>query len=246
MHHTFFLDETGDHGLSFVDENFPLFLLAGCIVENAALLAFENDIRGLKMEFFKSEDVILHSRDIRKCEGPFQILFDLEIKARFYERLNAIITNTPFTIIGAAVNKKKHIEKYGKSARDPYALSLSFVLERLVFFLNRAHGGSTADIVIEKRGLKEDTQLLSQYTAVYDRGTYFVTEAEMKTRVMNFTFKHKRENIIGLQLADLCAYPLARHVLSVNEPYVPFEVIKGKIYCNAKGETKGYGLKVFP
>jgi hypothetical protein len=246
MPYTFFLDETGDHGLSFVDENFPLFLLAGCIVEDEALLIFENDIRAFKMEFFKSEDVILHSRDIRKCEGPFQILFDLEIKARFYERLNAIITNTPFTIIGAAVNKKKHIEKYGKSARDPYALSLSFVLERFVFFLNRAQRGSTADIIIEKRGQKEDAQLLSQYNAVYDRGTYFVTESEMKTRVMNFTFKHKRENIIGLQLADLCAYPLARHVLSVNEPYVPFEVIKGKIYCNAKGETKGYGLKVFP
>ena len=175
-----------------------------------------------------------------------QILFDLEIKARFYERLNAIIAKTPFTVIGAAVNKKKHIEKYGKSARDPYALSLSFVLERLVFFLNRAQGGGTADIIIEKRGQREDAQLLSQYNAVYDRGTYYVTEAEMKTRVMNFTFKHKRENIIGLQLADLCAYPLARHVLSVNEPYVPFEVIKGKIYCNAKGETRGYGLKVFP
>lgn len=246
MQHTFFLDETGDHGLSFVDENFPLFLLAGCVVQDDALITFENEIHALKMEFFKGEDVILHSRDIRKCEGPFQILFDLEIKARFYERLNAIIANTPFTIIGAAVNKKKHIEKYGKSARDPYALSLSFVLERLVFFLNRAPGGGTADIIIEKRGQKEDAQLLSQYNAVYDRGTYFVTEIEMKTRVMNFTFKHKRENIIGLQLADLCAYPLARHVLSVNEPYVPFEVIKGKIYCNVKGETRGYGLKVFP
>jgi hypothetical protein len=246
MHHTFFLDETGDHGLSFVDEDFPLFLLAGCIVQNEALLIFENEIRDFKMEFFGSVDVVLHSRDIRKCEGPFQILFDLELKARFYERLNDIITRTPFTIIGAAVNKKKHIEKYGKSARDPYALSLSFVLERLVFFLNRAQGGGTSDIIIEKRGKKEDTQLLSQYNVVYDRGTYFVTNTEMKMRVMNFTFKHKRENIIGLQLADLCAYPLARHVLSVNEPYVPFEVIKGKIYCNTKGNTKGYGLKVFP
>lgn len=68
----------------------------------------------------------------------------------------------------------------------------------------------------------------------------------MKHRVTDFSFKHKRENAIGLQLADLCAYPLARHVLNVKEPYAPFEIISGKIYCNAKGETKGYGLKVFP
>lgn len=246
MSHTFFLDETGDHGLSFVDENFPLFLLAGCVIKNTDLAVLEAEIRAFKNEFFKSEDVILHSRDIRKCEGPFQILFDLELKARFYERLNTIIKSTPFTIIGAAVDKKKHIERYGKSARDPYALSLSFVLERLVFFLNKSNGGGSADIIIEKRGLREDTQLLRQYNAIYDRGTYFVSAPEMKNRVTDFSFKHKRENAIGLQLADLCAYPLARHVLNEKEPYAPFEIISGKIYCNAKGETKGYGLKVFP
>lgn len=32
-----FLDETGDHGLSFVDENFPLFLLAGCLFQEEEL-----------------------------------------------------------------------------------------------------------------------------------------------------------------------------------------------------------------
>ena len=31
----FFLDETGDHGLTFIDENFPIFLLAGCLFEDA-------------------------------------------------------------------------------------------------------------------------------------------------------------------------------------------------------------------
>lgn len=52
--------------------------------------------------------------------------------------------------------------------------------------------------------------------------------------------------MIGLQVADLCAYPLARHVLCPQVPYVPFETIKNKIYCSEKGEFEGWGLKQFP
>ena len=36
MNYYCFLDETGDHGLSFVDKNFPLFLLCGCITKEDA------------------------------------------------------------------------------------------------------------------------------------------------------------------------------------------------------------------
>lgn len=56
----------------------------------------------------------------------------------------------------------------------------------------------------------------------------------------------KRENIIGLQVADLCAYPIARHVLNAQEPYIPYQVIANKLYRNNRGKTTGCGLKVFP
>jgi hypothetical protein len=48
------------------------------------------------------------------------------------------------------------------------------------------------------------------------------------------------------EIADLCAYPLARNTLNPEEPYVPFDIIKNKIYTNDKGEYVGWGLKVFP
>ncbi|KKR97374.1 MAG: hypothetical protein UU48_C0017G0010 [Candidatus Uhrbacteria bacterium GW2011_GWF2_41_16] len=34
----FFLDETGNHGLTYVDPNFPLFLLCGCLFNENELL----------------------------------------------------------------------------------------------------------------------------------------------------------------------------------------------------------------
>lgn len=244
MNYHFFLDESGDHGLTTLDPNFPVFVLAGCLLESSDLTKHEEEIRQFKLQFFNSTDVILHSREIRKCEGPFQILFDLDVKKRFYESLNEIVSKTKFKIIGAAVNKEEHIKKYGKGARDPYSISLAFIIERLIFSLDGDNNQVT--ISIEKRGKREDQQLLDQYNIIHDRGTYFVTPDRISQRIADFNFFHKRDNIIGLQTADLCAYPLARHTLNSQEPYIPFKVIENKIYCDKNGKYKGYGLKVFP
>lgn len=239
-----FLDETGDHGLSFVDQNFPLFMLAGCLFSNAELEKIEQEINSFKKEFFGTTEIILHSRSIRKCEGVFQILFNLETKKKFYEELNTILGDAKFIIIGSGVDKDKHIKTYGKIAEDPYTLSLSFVMERLIFCLDKIN--ASIDIKIEKRGKKEDKQLLKEYNTILDRGTYYVNSERLKNKINNFEGFYKKDNIVGLQIADLCAYPLARHILNPKQPYPPFDIIKSKIYCKDKDNFNGYGLKVFP
>lgn len=246
MKYYFFLDETGDHGLTYVDKNFPLFLLCGCLIREDCLKEMEGKVNAFKQRYFKTKDVILHSRDIRKCDGAFQILFDLKLKARFYDDLNLILKDGEYLVIGSAVEKEEHIKRYGKGAADPYALSTSFLLERLVFCLDKMDKNSTIEVLIEERGNKEDHMLLAHFNSIMDRGTYYVSPDRLKRKILRFGFHSKQENIIGLQIADLCAYPLARYVLNPNVPYIPFQVIKEKIYCNEKGEYEGWGLKRFP
>ena len=246
MQYYFFLDETGDHGLSYIDRNFPLFLLCGCLIREDHLKTLEEEISEFKQKYFKTDQVILHSRKIRKCEGAFQILFDLEIKASFYSDLNLILKNGEYIIIGAGIDKEEHIKKYGKSANDPYSLALSFVIERLIFCLDKIASDSTVAILVEERGRKEDQSLLSHFNSIMDMGTYYVSSERLKKRITKFGFHSKRENVTGLQIADLCAYPLARSILSPDEPYIPFNIIRPKIYCNEQGEYDGWGLKVFP
>ena len=246
MKYYLFLDETGDHGLTYIDRNFPLFLLCGLIIEQKALIQLEDEVNSFKEKFFGTKDVILHSRDIRKCEGPFQILFDLSLKEQFYANLNKILSDAQYSLVGSAVNKKRHIKKYGKIASDLYSLSLSFVLERLVFYLDSISVNAKAHIYAEERGKKENNQLVKYFNSVRDMGTYYVTNTRLQNRIEDFRFFNKRDNIVGLQIADLCAYPMARHVLTPSEPYVPFKIIRDKIYCNNKGDYLGWGLKVFP
>ena len=56
------------------------------------------------------------------------------------------------------------------------------------------------------------------------------------------------ENIAGLQIADLVAYPIARKVLDPERQNLSFDVIRAKIR-HKPGEVKrllGYGIKIFP
>lgn len=241
----FFLDETGDHGLGFIDSDFPIFLLAGCLIKQEDYEIFCKQFNELKIKYFGTPDVIMHSRDIRKHNDAFAVLFDLGIKQAFYDDLNAIIQLTPFTIIGSGVDKLKHVKAYGKAARNPYEISLGFVLERLVFYLDELDASGQVEIQIEKRGDREDSSLLNHYNGLYDRGTYYVGANRIQSAVKRFDFVSKRDNINGLQLADLCAYPLARHCLNSEIPNLTFEVIKPKIK-NKKGRYMNYGLKLFP
>lgn len=241
----FFLDETGDHGLGFIDSDFPIFLLAGCLIKESDYGVFNTQFDELKTKYFGTTEIIMHSRDIRKHNDGFAALFNLGIKQAFYEDLNAIIENTPFTIIGAGVDKVKHVKEYGKAARNPYEISLGFVLERLIFYLDEVDDVATVDIQIEKRGSKEDVGLLSHYNSLYDRGTYYVKAERLQNKINMFDFVAKRDNINGSQLADLCAYPLARHCLNSNVPNLTFDIIKPKIKSK-NGKYMNYGLKLFP
>ena len=51
---------------------------------------------------------------------------------------------------------------------------------------------------------------------------------------------------IGIEIADLCAYPIARFVLNNNEPNPAFDVIRHKMASNNIGNVIGFGIKLFP
>lgn len=246
MKYYFFLDETGDHGLTFIDKNFPLFVLCGCLINENELKIMEDRINQFKLKYFKTTEVILHSREIRKCEGVFQILFDLQLKESFYKDINIILSEVDYKVIGVGIDKVAHIKKYGNQARDPYSISLSFVVERMIFCLDSLDKNATVDIKLEMRGRKEDNLLTAHFNSILDRGTYHVDRDRLRKKHLNFKFFSKRDNVIGLQIADLIAYPLARHLLNPKEPYIPFDVIEEKIYCDKGGKYDGWGLKLFP
>lgn len=239
-----FIDESGDHGLVTLDPSFPVFLLCGMLTSEENYTTIRNQINSLKHEFWGKKEVILHSRDIRKCEKEFQILFNLDIKSKFYERINTIIEETKYRILASAINKSKYIKTYGKLSNDVYELALSFIIERAIFSLDEVKGVTKQlEIIIEKRGKKEDKKLEEHFQRLKARGTGFVCAERLDEVNLKITFKDKKENINGLQLTDLIAYPIARYVIEPKRANPAFDKLEQKIY---KKNGKRYGLKIFP
>ena len=105
-----------------------------------------------------------------------------------------------FIIVCCAILKEPYIRQYGK-LNDVYGLSLSYIMERVVFYLDSlGHDGIELRTVIERRGKKEDKSLLNYYNQLLDRGTYWVNGDRMRNYFKRFDMRWKSENVIGLQV----------------------------------------------
>ncbi len=240
-----FLDESGDPSLKSINHDFPIFALLGVLISKKDYEFLNSVFDRIKLKYFGSENVILHSRDIRKCEGLFSRLFDLNTKKHFYYDLDKAMKETNYKIIASAIKKEEHLDLFGKLADDPYEIGLTFLLERAAFELDEVNG--MAAVIIESRGDKEDNNLAAKYNELTTRGSRQVSAEQFVLRFgTSVDFRKKEENDNGLQMADLCAYPTARHVLHPNQPQPAFDIIFEKFRKSNHGQAEGYGIQIFP
>jgi hypothetical protein len=239
-----FIDESGDHGLRNLDPSFPVFNLCAVLFSRQSYDEADENINSLKREFWGDKSVVFHSTDIRRCRKEFQILLDLELKAKFISHLNSIMNGSDYTVFSSGVRKEDFIKKFGKLHRNIYEVCLSFIIERLVFFMDdQPQEGKAVKIVMEERGKKEDRTLKESFNRLMQTGTGFVTPARLKAIGLEIHFRSKAKNINGLQISDLIAYPIAQYILDPKRANPAFDIIKSKIY-NKNGKV--YGLKISP
>lgn len=237
-----FFDECGDHSLEVIDHDFPLFLLATVIVEREAYVKeIVPRITALKMAHWDHEGVNLHSRDIRKAEGPFSILQRKERRLRFMTELSALMEELPYTLFVVGIDKQKHKAKYGSRADNPYELALTFTFERVVHFLEQ-EGETSLPVIAEARGKNEDRDLEAAFYKMLAGGTQYVGAERLGRLRCPLLFENKLRNVCGVQLADLCAHPCARHILRPTQVNRAYEIAAHHIYRS--GSVTGW--KVFP
>lgn len=225
-----------------IDRDFPLFLLCMTIVERRAYAdVIIPAISALKLRYWNHEGINLHSRDVRKANGPYAFLHVAAKRERFLSDLSALIESIPCTVFIVCIDKAKHIAKYGPKAENPYEFALKMCMERVVHFL-KLHESENLPIIAESRGKREDGELEKAFYQFLACGTYFISAKTFKSLDCPLVFWDKRANIAGLQVADLAAYPCARHILKPHQDNRAFEVINRKIYQS--GNVRGW--KVFP
>lgn len=236
-----YVDESGDHGLVSIDPNYPVFVLAFCIFEKEVYRSrCVPSLQALKFKHFGHDMAVLHERDIRQAQGDFKFLVDASRRSAFMSDLTTLVERTAFTLIASAINKKKLRAQYAYPA-NPYDLALQFCLERLHYFLKEnENDGKPVHVVFESRGRREDDELELEFRRVCDG-------QNMAEELLPFepVFASKRVNCCGLQIADLVARPIGRHILRPDQANRAYTIIERK-FRQSGGQVKGRGLKVFP
>lgn len=237
-----YVDESGDHNLTKTDPDYPIFVLAFCIIKKSDYYnQVSPAIQKLKFDFFGHDMVILHENDIRKSKKPFDLMMRPDKRHEFITRLNDLVEQAPITVIATIIHKNKLQNRYVEPD-NPYRLALKFCLERAYRFLcEQYQSAHLTHIVVESRGTKEDKDLELVFRRVCSGSNF-----EGETYPFDLIMADKKANSGGLQLADLLARPIGLHVLRPNQHNRAFEIIESKLKKGADGQIKGYGLKIFP
>jgi len=236
-----YVDESGDHGLENMEETYPIFVLAFCLFDKEAYVhQVVPALQRIKFKHCGHDLVVLHEREMRKQEGPFRFLADRAVRTAFMEDMNRFVEQAPFTVIAAVIDKANLKAKYA-APRNPYHWALEFCLDRLRFHLAGVHAPpGLVHVIFESRGARENAELELEFLRLAP------PDLQGSDHRFEPVFASKGTNSTGLQLADLIARPIGRHVLKPEQPNRAYEIIERKLRRSPQGEVKGWGLKCFP
>lgn len=221
-----YVDESGDHSLTMIDPLYPVFILVFCIFRRVDYINIVDPLfKELKFRFFGHDLTIFHTREIRKSQNDFSILLNEEIRLDFFRHLNQIMEQIPLTIVTSIIDKQE-LKKNSPQFLNPYHLALRFCVEKtMMFFQDEEQRNRNSFVIVEERGKEEDRQLQSVFHELINGDNLLGVKIPLQMR-----FANKQTNIIGLQIADLIAHPIGRHIINPNQTNRSYEILKKKLW----------------
>lgn len=233
-----YVDESGDHGP--VSAEFPVFVLAFCIFDKHEYAnTVTSYMHRLKFKHFGHDAVVMHERDIRKSTGPFTLLINPVLRDAFLTDISVLIEKSPFVLIAAVIDKAKLAAQHAEPPH-PYHLALKFGLERIHMHRAGLQDQGKRHVVFESRGKREDEELELEFRRVCD------ANATGQRLDFEAVFAKKEANHCGLQLADMVARPIGRHLMKPGQSNRAYEQLEKKFRRSPEGSVHGWGLKCFP
>lgn len=256
MKYRIYIDESGDtHPATTNDKQRRYLSLTGVILKrDYADWAFQSSFDELRERHFAHGlfgPVVLHRRTIIAKEGPFSCLKNEKCRAAWDRDFLSFLRNSEFWVITSCIDKVAFYYRYPTWERDPYSMCILNLLERYFYFLER--NGGQSDIFADQRNPRDDKILCQAYREFYLNGSDHISADKIQRRLVSphIDFKsRKKDDIPGLQLADLLAKPSHSACLflyaGIDEftdyaRFVARIIEKGKYYRRFLGSPDGYG-----
>jgi hypothetical protein len=255
-----YIDEVGTDDVASVDGDNERYLsltgIAMKIDEARDNLAPRfAEIKAKVFEHDPDEPVIFHRKKIVKRSEGFRCLADDEKRAAFDTAIFEAMQQCEYHVITALIDKRAMLRKLTWVNKEPYHYLMEVLVEKYAKFLRRKD--DIGDIMPEGRKGNKDQRLQQAFLRVKQNGTYYASQALISRRIpsSNLKFRYKKDNVAGLQLADMIAHP--SHMTVRDKMGHPVTLgsfckqVKGVLedskYDRAwNGSIVGYGMKWLP
>lgn len=256
-----YVDEVGDDGLVRVAEAKHRYLsLTGVAMKrDHARDYLVPKFDQIKRTIFRPDpdepQINFHRKDIIGLKGPFEILRQEDVRARFDQQIIEVFRNCEYAVITALIDKQWMLLQDHWVKTHPYHFLMEVLVEKYTQFLERK--GDIGDIMPEGRRSKKDGKLQEAFELVRNNGTRYVLSDRVQSaiRSKNLKFRYKIDNIAGLQLCDLIAHPSHMHTrrhMGHEVTLAPFAekikniLVQSKYDRSVYGTIGGYGVKHLP
>lgn len=205
-------------------------------------------LEAFKSRLFGNRNIILHTADFTRNKSGFEEMSNHEFRRNCFNALQDLIAGLKLKIVACVIKKHDHLQKYGLNALDPYLLSLSILVERFIFECGSAGG----TMVAEARNPTLNNALDLAFLDSKIRGTAFISATKVQERIHNFAIRSKRDNVAGLQIADVVATPIGRRAIgkATYAHYCAegdfFSILRPKFRQSWDGKIEGIGLVILP
>ena len=227
-----YVDEAGDHGP--VSSEFPVFVLAFCIFRKKEYTSrVLPAIHELKFRHLGHDAIVLHEREIRKAIAPFEFLRVSERREAFFADMNELIAAAPFDLVAVVIDKRHQTLE-----DNPYRSALDVGLVQVTKYLRANHERRLTHVVVESRGKNEDRDLKGAFAQFCE------PSGPLDGCNLELVFASKQHSHCGLQLADLVARPIGRHVISPTQENRSYQILSQKFW--GAPTPVGRGFNVLP
>ena len=219
-----YVDESGDDVMAsakWLNPDARYLGLTGVVIASETYRTRTHpELEALKQEFFPydpDEPVILVRNQIVGKRNLFQVLRDPEVAAHWEDRIMRFFDAHVSQIITVVLDKEAYLQSYPTTDLRPYSYCINALTERYGQWLNEV--GGTGDVMTESRGRGEDRELKQDFRRFMTGRANLpdVQEALRAVTSNQIKLNLKTDNITGLQLADLLAYPSKRGILLDND-----------------------------
>ena len=101
-----FVDESGDHSLTSINPQHPVFVLAFVIVHKLDYIQHVcPDLQRFKMKYWGHDEVVLHEHEIRKPKDAFSFLLRKSVRDCFLGELTDLMQTLRASIVTVLIDR---------------------------------------------------------------------------------------------------------------------------------------------